>query len=132
MNMSRTCAASLRFHILVMGTALLALTAVGCGRRGNVSGKVTYKDKPLVCGTVLLHGRDGLRQGNIEPDGSYTVLDVASGEARVAVNSPNPKSIDVYPGKKGKKAEPYPDAPGWFPIPKEYEKIETSGLTYTI
>jgi hypothetical protein len=98
-----------------------------------VSGKVTYNGKPVVFGTVLIHGRDGLRQGSIAPDGSFTVRGVATGEARVAVNSPNPKSIVLYPNKNPKyKQEPYPDVPGWFEIPSKYENVSTSGLTYTI
>ncbi len=129
--MSCTRSAAVRFRILVGGIALLALTAIGC--RGNVSGKVTYKDKPVVFGTVLIQGRDGLRQGNIAPDGTYSVRDVATGEARVAVNSPNPKGIQLYPNKNPQyKQEPYPDVPGWFALPKHYEAVESSGLTYTI
>jgi hypothetical protein len=114
-----------------VGLALLVLTVAGC--RGDVSGKVLYKNKPLVFGTVLIQGKDGLRQGNIERDGSYTVRDLATGEVRVAVNSPNPKGIQLYPNKNPQyKQEPYPDVPGWFAIPKRYEAVDTSGLTYTI
>ncbi|HEV3260307.1 MAG TPA: hypothetical protein VG013_25860, partial [Gemmataceae bacterium] len=38
---------------------LLVIIAVGCQGKGDVSGKVTYKDKPLVFGTVLFEGNDG-------------------------------------------------------------------------
>jgi hypothetical protein len=111
---------------------VLAALLVGCGR-GNMSGKVTFNSKPVVFGTVLVHGKDGLRQGAIQPDGSFTVRDIAAGEARVAINSPNPKGIQLYPNKNPKyKQEPYPDVPGWFPIPKQYEDVQTSGLKYTI
>ncbi|HXG09397.1 MAG TPA: hypothetical protein VNK04_06375 [Gemmataceae bacterium] len=97
-----------------------------------MSGKVTYQGKAVPFGTVLIQGRDGIaRQGNIATDGSYTVRGVVVGEARVAVNSPNPRSIQLV-SQGGEKQEPYPDVPGWFPIPKQYEKVETSGLTYTI
>jgi hypothetical protein len=117
----------------VAGVALLALTGVGCLSRGNVSGKVTFKGKPVVFGTVLIHGRDGLRQGNIERDGSYTVRGVKVGDARISVNSPNPKGIQLYPNKNPKfKQEPYPDVPGWFAIPKKYEDVASSGLTTTV
>ena len=113
--------------------SLLVLIGVGCQSRGNVSGKVTFKNKPVVFGTVLIHGKDGLRQGNIAPDGRFTVVGVAIGEARVAVNSPSPKSIELYPNKNPKyKQAPYPDVPGWFAIPKKYEDVSTSGLSYTI
>jgi hypothetical protein len=117
-----------------VGIALLALAAVGCQSRGDVSGKVTYQDRPVVFGTVLIQGSDGnARQGNIERDGSYTVRGLAIGEARVAVNSPNPKGIVLVPNKDpNKKQEPYPDAPGWFAIPARYENQDTSGLTITV
>ena len=119
--------------VVTLAAALLALTAVGCLRRGDVSGKVTYKGKAVVFGTVLMQGQDGLRQGNIAPDGSYTVKAVAVGVAGVAVNSPNPKKIELYPNKNPKfKQEPYPDVPGWFPIPAKYEDVGKSGLTYTV
>jgi hypothetical protein len=111
---------------------VLASLLAGCGR-GDMSGKVTFNDKPVVFGTVLVHGRDGLRQGAIQPDGSFTVRNIAAGEAKVAINSPSPKGIQLYPNKNPKfKQEPYPDVPGWFPIPKKYEDVQTSGLKYTI
>jgi hypothetical protein len=112
------------------------LLVLGCGGRGDVSGKVTYKGKPVPFGTVLFEGSDGnLSQGNIRADGSYSVSPpVATGEAKVAVNSPNPKSSDLIPINRdgAPPLKPPPDIPGWFPIPKEYGTPSTSGLTYTI
>jgi hypothetical protein len=134
--MRTTCRAPLRSLFRpVVGLGLLALVAVGCQGKGDVSGKVTYKGKPLVFGTVQFEGRDGmLRQGNIETDGSYTVSGVATGEAKVAVSSRNPKSSDFIPIQRegGPKLPPRPDYPGWFPIPDKYETPYKSGLTYTI
>ena len=116
-----------------VGFGLLALVAVGCQGKGDVSGKVTYNDKPLVTGTVLFEGSDGgIRQGEIGADGSYSVRGVATGAARVAVNSPNPRSITILSKNPDKKPEPYPDAPGWFPIPQKYNVPSTSGLTYPV
>ena len=123
------------FNMPVVGLGFLALVAVGCQGKGDVSGKVTYKGKPLVFGTVQFEGRDGmLRQGNIETDGSYTVSGVATGEAKVAVSSRNPKSSDFIPMQRegAEKRPPPPDVPGWFRIPEKYETTFNSGLTYTI
>jgi len=133
--MNSTCSASVpaRFRP-VAGIAFLALVALGCQGQGNLSGKVSYQNKPVGFGTILMQGSDGnAKQGNIEKDGSYSVRGVATGAARVAVNSPDPKSITLLPNKNPKnKQEPYPDVPGWFAIPNHYENVATSGLTYTI
>jgi len=123
------------FNMPVVGLGFLALVAVGCQGKGDVSGKVTYKGKPLAFGTVQFEGSDGgLRQGNIETDGSYFVSGVATGEAKVAVSSRNPKSSDFIPIQREgqKKPPPPPDRPGWFPIPEKYEAPYKSGLTYVI
>ena len=123
----------LRFLFATASGGALLMLVVGCGGIGDVSGTVTYKGKPLPWGTVLFEGSDkAISQGNIEADGSYIVPGVAIGEAQVAVNSPNPKSIQLLTKNPNQKPEPYPDVPGWFAIPKQYEKPATSGLTYTI
>jgi hypothetical protein len=118
--------------IVVIG--LLALFALGCQGRGDMSGKVTYLGKAVPFGTVLVQSSDGsAHQANIERDGSYSVPGVLVGAVRVAVNSPNPKGITLVPHKDPKKKSiPYPDVPGWFAIPSKYETVVTSGLTYTI
>lgn len=120
------------YHVL--GIALLVLIAVGCQRQGDVTGKVLYKSKPLVFGTVFIEGSDGnAGQGNIAQDGSFTVRGIATGTAKVAVNSPNPKGIALIPPKDpAKKQEPYPDIAGWFEIPNQFGSVDTSGLTYKI
>jgi len=108
-------------------SAPLALAALRCQGRGDVSGKITFQGKPVVFGTILFVGSDGiLRQSNIEKDGSYAVRGVRTGEARVAVHSPNPRRITVLEGPA------YPDVPGWVALPKKFESIDTSGLTYTV
>jgi hypothetical protein len=134
--MSLPCSApALSFCSQVAAAALLTLTAVGCGGRGDVSGKVTYKGKTLVFGTVQFEGSDGVvKHGNIEPDGTYTVLDVATGDAKAAVSSLNPKSSDFQPIQREGQAprKPRPEVKGWFPIPEKYDTPFKSGLTYTI
>ena len=71
---------------------LIALTVAGCGRRvGEVSGKVTYKDTPVVMGSVVFVGSDGIpHRGQIDQDGTYVVSDVPAGPVQVAVISPDP------------------------------------------
>jgi hypothetical protein len=117
--------------------AVLVLAAGGCQGKGDVSGKVSYKGKPLVWGTVTFEGKDGgLHYGNIGRDGSYSVSGVATGEAKVAVSSINPKSSDFVPmqreGSKKPPPPPRPEVKGWFPIPEKYDAPYKSGLVYTI
>ena len=80
---------------------LIALTVAGCGRRvGEVSGKVTYKDTPVVMGSVVFVGSDGIpHRGQIEPDGTYVVSDVPAGPVQVAVISPDP-GPPLRPGER--------------------------------
>jgi hypothetical protein len=116
-----------------VAVALLAVAA-GCAGRGDVSGKVTYKGKALVWGTVQFEGSDNaLKQGNIKSDGTYTIHGLAIGEARAAVSSINPKSSDFQlRGPAAKARTPRHDVKGWFPIPEKYDTPFTSGLVYTI
>ena len=122
--------------------AVLLVFAVGCGGRGDVSGKVTYKGKPLVWGTVQFEGSDGiLKQGNINSDGTYSVQGVKTGEAKVAVSSVNPNSSDFQPRlaenrerlEEGRTPPPSrPQVKGWFSIPEKYDTPHKSGLVYPI
>jgi hypothetical protein len=122
-----------RLSRAAVGFGLAAALAVGCQGRGDVSGKVTYQGKAVPFGTVLIEASDGTAcQGNIEQDGTYTVQGVITGEARVAVNSPNPKGITLIYKDPNKKPPPYPDVPGWFSIPSKYETTAGSGLTVTV
>src|SRR5690242_8111846 len=69
---------------------LLAVAGCGAGR-GTVSGKVTYKGKPVVTGTVSVIGSDGIQYAaQITPQGTYSVPDVPAGPAKFTVSSPNP------------------------------------------
>jgi len=113
---------------------LLTLAVAGCQGTGDVSGKVSYKGKPLVWGTVTFEGSNGLRYGNIGRDGSYAVSGIATGDAKVAVSSINPKSSDFVPIQRegSKPRPPRPEILGWFPIPDKYDAPYKSGLVYTI
>jgi hypothetical protein len=134
--MSPTCSAPARsFFRSTAALALLPLAALGCAGKGDVHGRVTYQGKPLVWGTVQFEGSDHLlKQGNINSDGTYTVRGVATGEAKVAVSSINPKSSDfqVRQAEGGPAPKPRPEVKGWFPIPDKYDTPFNSGLSYPI
>jgi hypothetical protein len=133
--MSFLCSNSLRsLGRPVTAATLLALAASGCARYGDVSGKVTYKGKALVWGTVQFEGSDHLvKQGNIDSEGTYFITGVATGQAKAAVSSINPKSsaFQLRRPERG-QVNPRPEVKGWFPIPQKYDTPFNSGLTYTI
>jgi hypothetical protein len=122
------------FHPAV-ALALLMLAAVGCAGRGDVSGKVTYQGKPLVFGTVQFEASDKtLKQANIKEDGTYSVVGVPVGEAKVAVSSLNPQSSDFQPlQREGQPPRKPPrEVKGWFPIPTDYQDLSKAKLTFTV
>jgi hypothetical protein len=123
------------FCFRLVAAGLLPLAAVGCAGRGNVSGKVTYQGRPLAWGTVQFEGSDHIvKQANINSDGTYTVPGVATGDAKIAVSSVDPRSSDFQPIQREGQAprKPRPEVKGWFEIPKKYETTFNSGLTYTV
>jgi hypothetical protein len=134
--MSSLCCALLRSSFRpAVALTLLTLAAVGCGGRGDVSGKVTYKGKPLVFGTVQFEASDKtIKQANIEKDGSYTIPGVPVGEANVAVSSENPQSSAFQPLQREgvPPPPPLPKVEGWFAIPPEYQDLSKPKLTYTV
>lgn len=133
----------------VVAAVLLALAA-GCGSKtADVTGKVTFQGKPVVYGTVVIIGSDGLpKAGDLKPDGTYRVADVAVGPVKVAVSSPPPPGSE--PPKKAKVAggrdageddkQPPPAATpadaavakNWVPLPEKYGDPDKSGLTATV
>jgi len=133
----------------ILGAVSLTMLVAGCGGSvGDVTGKVTYKDKPVTSGTVVVLGKDGIpKSSSIQNDGSYRVVGVKSGEARVMVSSPplvgGPASV-----KDGAKAEvsdkpsqsqeaPAPAAnpeltKTWFAIPEKYGDTTKTDLKLTV
>jgi hypothetical protein len=130
---------------------LLLLPAVGCGGIGNMSGKVTYKGKPVIFGTVMVIAKDNLPYyGQLDEEGNYTITKIPSGAVKVAVNSPDPRTpIPRKPGQnevdQGNKGgggrrgvvadpsfKPPVDPKKWFPLPEKYGDPETSGVTLEI
>jgi hypothetical protein len=118
----------------LVGIGVLALVVAGCQSKGNLTGKVTYKGKPLVYGTVLFVCSDNASvQAIIQPDGTYAANGLAVGDARVAVNSPNPKIIGSMANWKDPKKKPPPlEVPGWFEIPARYATDGGGMLTYKV
>ena len=135
MSSIRSAPARRLFSRAALVAALVTLLTLGCGGRGDVSGKVTYNGKPLVFGTVQFEASDKtIKQANIEPDGSYSIPGVPVGEAKVAVSSDNPRSSAFQPLQREglPPPKPMPEVVGWFPIPTKYQDLSNPKLTYTV
>jgi hypothetical protein len=116
--------------------ALGLLVLAGCSAaKGSLSGTVTFQGKPIVYGTVIAVCSDGIsRSANIEPDGSYRLDNLPTGEVKLAVLSPEPYETPSSPrrGERSVPAKPAPngavDRSKWVKIPEEYGDPRLSGL----
>ncbi len=128
------CKSLIRFQ---QGSVLLLLGLASCGPgRGDLEGKVSLEGKALTSGDVQVFGGDGeIRQGKINPDGTYSIKDIGvGGELKFAVvsldpNTSRPKLRAIGPGK-AKLPDDTRDPAKWFPIPEEYSDLQKSGLTF--
>lgn len=121
--------------------ALLVLA--GCGEKTtDVTGKVSYKGKALVYGTVaVLDGSPAPKVGAIQPDGTFRVAGVRPGVHKVAVSSAAPpgsdaarKNVDRREADDERTVAAAPPASpevlkGWFAIPDKYGDPAKSDLT---
>jgi len=126
-----------------VGLLILLLTVTGCGasKFADVQGKVTYRGKPVVYGTVVVVGADQMpRYGTIRLDGTYTIKKVPVGPARFGVNSPDPfyeppasaqAKADALERqqKAGLETPVKPPKGAWFRIPGHYGDPRTSNLS---
>jgi len=81
--------------------------------RGDVSGRATFRGKPLPSGSVTFHYDNGLSVSTaIAPDGSYSLRNVPAGEAHVCIK-----------GGKGQAA---------VRIPEKYADPKTTDLRFNV
>lgn len=107
-----------------LALAAAALVLAGCGGKGQVSGKVNYKGKPLPTGTITFYDRANRAVSSaIQKDGSYSVEQVAAGPVKVSVVMPMP----IY--MPGDKPPPGPPPPT---LPAHYTDREKSGLDFEV
>ncbi len=115
---------------------LLVLASAGCSRVGQVSGKASYRGRPLPAGTVMLLASDGQPyDGPIQTDGTFVIRDVPIGTAKVSVTSIVPAGEEkrTRGGKEASQAKQRTIAKGGRSrIPSKYSDFEKSGLTVTV
>jgi hypothetical protein len=107
--------------ILLSLVFLAALGFTGCTRQfpmAEVSGKVTYKGKPLPEGTIMFVPQSGFAAaGTINPDGTFRLISGKPGDGAVIGRH----KVAVIP--------PYqPQTPNYPKFPLKYQDAETSGL----
>lgn len=136
---------AMKHYVRILGFAFFPLLVAlsGCGEpRGKVSGKVTFKGKAVPGGTVVFVTEDDLRRADvpIQPDGSYSSVNVPAGNLRVGV-MPGPKGLkDSMPkGVKMPKmpadnpaAKMYEGTGTYVDIPQELRDPATSKITVTV
>jgi hypothetical protein len=107
---------------LIPSLALMILALGGCGGGGHqvgntvpVKGRITYKGKPLIQGTVTFEPEDTGREaeGRIGPDGSFALTTFKEGDGavigvhrvRVSSGAVGPARTDALPTKHKKSSD---------------------------
>ncbi len=121
--------------------ALAVQVVAGCGvATGNVSGKVTYKNKPLNAGTVTFIGQNNaVLTSVITDDGRYSISKCPVGEVKITISTPavgvgverakmDPGKMGGAPAGVGETVKPV----AHVTVPSDYNSPETSKLTYTV
>jgi hypothetical protein len=120
----------------------LVVLALGCGEKRNtpptapVTGKVTYKGKPVIGGTVTFNPEEALKgnpgSGDIAEDGTYSLTTYEVGDG--AVLGKHTVTVQVFPGQRGgpEAALPGMESKLPSPIPKKYADPSTSKLTFEV
>lgn len=144
-----------RFGRVLAGALCLCgmLMTAGCGGgKGEVSGKVSYKGKPVLGGTVsFAPEKGGVMRSPIEEDGSFKISNIPPGKTKIMVETESfrPLSANVG-GRRGggsgvsadfmkqniEKMNPQGADPSrakrYVPIPKDYGDPSKSTLTYDV
>jgi hypothetical protein len=122
--------------------AALVFASTGCGgskdtNKSEVTGKVTYNDKP-VAGQVVFVTSGGIEtSAPIQPDGSYTIINPPTGTMQVYIK-PMPGALAGAASPKGGAGGPelskdMTTVPaGGVQPPAKYTKADSSGLTYEV
>ena len=115
---------------LSAAAVLIALAAAGCGRSGDVSGRVALRGVTLVGGWMTLTypgGEHSPVSGAIGADGAYRITGCPTGDARVTVRA--------VPGRGGVPA----NAPGnktsaakLPPVPAKYADVGNTDLKLAV
>lgn len=127
--------------VMVIGSFLTLSALTGCGEStGSVKGKVYLKDKLVTAGSVaFVAANQKVATTQISADGSYEILSVGTGLAKISVTAPTevmvPGGMTMKPGAMGagdKSKEVEAPKGKIVPIPAQYGDAEKSGIQYTV
>ncbi len=139
--MQRKTVYQLAGAVIALALVVISLSAFSAGGSATVAGRVTFQGRPVIWGSIILVGADGRSAvGRIEPDGSFTVTNVPTGEVGVAIISPDPLVQHYATQLKTSRdripvamwAAPPVDRQQWFVLPQRYENATTSNLTLNL
>jgi hypothetical protein len=126
---------------LVVAFAVALVPVAGCGEpHASLSGKVTFKNKPVPAGWVIfVNESDKQDRAQIQPDGTYSSSTVPIGSLKVGV-MPGPKSLRSSMPKGAKIPEIPKDGPdvyargdeNYVDIPMYLRKPDTSKITLKV
>ena len=128
-----------------LGSFIVLCAALsGCGAsKGDITGKVKYKDQPLPYGSVQFKTSTGAAfASEIAADGSYTIKGVPAGTVEVEIACVDPAMAEFMRAQAMKSRTPEALKSGGKPIeideskykkiPDKYSNSKTSGLTYDV
>ncbi len=132
------------FSFVCLGLCFFGVS--GCSKKAassgtDVSGKVSYNQKPVTGGSIQLYPKQGggAYPGTINPDGSFSFKGLAiSGEVIVTVDTEalrkfaEAKQKGADPAIMKKMMESMQGGGVYVPIPPKYSDRTTSPLTETI
>jgi hypothetical protein len=107
------------------GVAVVCCAALaGCARDSElapVTGRVTYRGKPVPLGAVMFVPARGLAAvGSVDAEGRFELHSRGPGDGATL----GTHKVAFLP--------PFPPPPGYPAIPKRYRDAETSGLTFEV
>lgn len=120
---------------------IIALSALleGCSsqppaKETVVTGTVTLDGTTLSMGEVYFESEDGSAsgRGEIQPNGTYRVPSAPLGKVKAAVRTSNYAQYAGTKSKDGKTITKGGRDGTYVPVPRKYEDIKTSQLTYDI
>lgn len=128
------CVRLFLFTAVVGGISTIGCSSPPSAKETVVTGSVTLDGEKLTMGEVYFEAEDGSAsgRGEISPDGTYRVPSAPLGKVKATVRTSNHAQFAAPKTKDGKAITVGGRGGTFIPVPKRYEEVGTSGLTFTI